>query len=179
MALLTVDLTDFEDRPYRIPNQTESKDLAAFLETKEGEVLLELLGYNLKKAFLAGLAADPVLSKWTDLKNGAEYTYGDRTCKYAGLNGLMVPRLYALWLSETRDKFTDIGTVFNTSEQNERVSPSRRIVEAYNIYARLVGDYYNQANTLYGFLVANDGTYTEWDVTQDFTNPGRLNEFGL
>jgi hypothetical protein len=40
----------------------------AFLAKFEKQVLVEMLGYDLYKAFIAGLAATIILQKWQDLR---------------------------------------------------------------------------------------------------------------
>lgn len=48
--------------------------LDLFIEKYETKFLNELLGYELYKAFKAGLLEDPINQKWTDLIEGVEYT---------------------------------------------------------------------------------------------------------
>ena len=178
MATLIVQLTDFEQRPYRIPNQTESKDLYAFIEVAEEKILRELFGHDMYEELEDQLSGTPG-AVWVALRDGAEYAYNSQNYKYGGLKAILVPRIYSEWITETRDKYTDVGVVYNTSDNNERVSPARRIVEAYNAYARLVGDYWNQCNTLYGYMEANEADFPDWDPDNLFDPPGRINEFGL
>lgn len=45
-----------------------------FIEKYEEKFLTEVLGYELYKAFKAGLLEDPIPQKWTDLIDGVEYT---------------------------------------------------------------------------------------------------------
>lgn len=170
-----VALTDLENRPYRIPNQTESKDLLNFVRTAEVRIVKELLGITLYNAYVTGLEAATPDQKWVDLRDGAEYTYNSVEYEYAGLKNLLIPRIYSEWLRETRDKFTDVGTVYNTSERSERVSPARRIVECYNEFASKVGGFYEQCNTFYGFVSVNEADYPDWQ----FSYPERINDFGL
>lgn len=66
------------------PAVAESMNL--FIEKYEEEFLMKLLGYPLYKAFINGLAVDPVDQRWLDVLNGAEYTYpGSFVRKYKGL----------------------------------------------------------------------------------------------
>ncbi|HXS55730.1 MAG TPA: hypothetical protein VN726_06375, partial [Hanamia sp.] len=62
-----------------------------FIEKYEEDLLTTLLGYPLYKAFMLGLADDPIDQKWVDLLNGAEYTYNGRLRKWGGI--LQVPNL--------------------------------------------------------------------------------------
>lgn len=70
------------DRSYfigeiNIPNTTTTAVgglLDWFIEKYEEKFLKEVLGYDLYKAFKAGLQEIPVQQKWTDLIEGVEYT---------------------------------------------------------------------------------------------------------
>lgn len=50
----------------------------------EKKLLADLLGYELNKAFQAGLLVDPIADKWNDLLYGKEYTFEDRLKKWDG-----------------------------------------------------------------------------------------------
>lgn len=56
-----------------------------FIEKYEEQFLKEVLGYDLYTAFKAGLLIDPIPQKWTDLIEGVEYTYNDKTKFWRGL----------------------------------------------------------------------------------------------
>ncbi len=100
MSVIAVE--DFNDRPYKVPNQKESVEFKDFIEKAEEDLLINLLGYSLYKEFIAGLATGPVLQKWTDLKDGAEYTYSEKLYKYNGLIDFLKPAIYSLWMSVAR-----------------------------------------------------------------------------
>src|SRR5574341_413931 len=56
-------------------NRTEIQErLDWFIEKHEQQLLRDLFGYPLYKAFKAGLQGAPVDQKWTDLLQGVEYT---------------------------------------------------------------------------------------------------------
>lgn len=48
-------------------------NVTRFINQYEPKYLQAMLGYAIYKDFIAGLLADPIDSKWTDLLNGAEY----------------------------------------------------------------------------------------------------------
>ena len=50
----------------------------------EKKLLADLLGYELNKAFQAGLLIDPIADKWNDLLYGKEYTFENRLKKWDG-----------------------------------------------------------------------------------------------
>jgi len=183
MAARFISLTDFNDRPYRIPNQNESTDLAAYLQTKESEIMERLLGWELWEDFQAGLdsySGDYPLDKWLDLEDGAEYTYGGVVYKYKGLNDLLVPAVYSYWLRDSFDKHTNIGIGLNIKDEFTLISPATRISTAYNTYAKKVGNDCHYENTLWGFLAANyEANYTQWDPETDFDAPGTMTIFNI
>ncbi len=173
---MLVDLTDFNTRPYRIPDQTDHKDLVDFMEAKEEDILRSLFGTALYNQYVAGIAAGSPAQKWVDLRDGKVYTYGGVSFEYKGLVDLLVPCIFAYWVKETSDKYTSIGTVQNSSDSNTHVSPSRRITEAYGTFLDKVGDSCYYENTLYGFIEANLTDYSDW---RTHNWPGSMNQFDL
>lgn len=83
------------DRSYfvveaNIPKTDETavqENLDALIQKREPELLIDVLGYALYKAFIAGLAVMPIDPKWTNLLLGAEYT--DRRGILQKWNGLV------------------------------------------------------------------------------------------
>ncbi len=177
---MLVKLEHFNVRPYRIPNQEESDDLLDFIENKEEEVLRNLLGTQVYNAFVEGLEQPSVQQRWVDLRDGKVYTWASEQFEYKGLVNLLVPCIFAYWVKETSDKYTNSSTVTNTLANATAVSPARRISEAYGRFKDLVGDECRYQNTLYGFMIANltdydDGSGYDWI----FCTPGSMNQFDL
>ena len=56
-----------------------------FLNEYEKKLLTSLFGYELNKAFQAGLLIDPIADRWNDLLYGKEYTFESRLKKWDGL----------------------------------------------------------------------------------------------
>lgn len=84
MAL--IDYTYFTG-PVSIPNTDKDyvqDRLNEFINKYEPEYLKKVLGYDLWKAFMAGLAEPTVDQKWLNLLNGAEYTWYNKTRKWIG-----------------------------------------------------------------------------------------------
>lgn len=76
--------------------------LDLFIETHEPELLCDLLGYSLYKAFTQGLQGAPVDQKWKDLLEGVEYTnQSDRLTKWRGLVSLPLDLVNAIDASNT------------------------------------------------------------------------------
>jgi len=125
--------------------------------------------------YVAGIAAGTPDQKWLDLRDGDTYTYGGEEFQYKGLDDLLVPCIYALWVRETSDKFTNSSTVRNTLMNATAVSPGRRIADAYGKFIKKVGHCYDYKDTLYGFLTANYTTYPNWR----YKEPGSMNDFDI
>lgn len=175
---MAVELTDFLERPYRIPHQEESTDLEAFIQSKEAELLRDILGTTLYNAYTTGIAAGSPAQKWVDLRDGKDYTYANVLYRFHGLDTLLVPAIFALWVKETSDVYTSSGTVRpQPASNNTGISPRRRIAEAWGKFQDLVGSECDYRDSLYGFLLANESDYSF--VTSEWTTPGSMNAFDL
>lgn len=175
---MAVELTDFLERPYRIPFQEESTDLEAFVQAKEAELLRDLLGTTLYNAYKAGIGAGSPDQKWVDLRDGKDYTYAGVLYRFHGLDTLLIPAIFALWVKENSDVFTVSGTVRNSPAQNATaVSPRRRIGEAWGRFQDLAGSECDWRDSLYGYLLAYQDDYDF--VPSEWTTPGSMNAFDL
>lgn len=59
--------------------------LTEYITKYEPIILKKTLSYDLYKAFLAGLAEDPIPAKWTNLRDGCEYANDGIYYKWIGL----------------------------------------------------------------------------------------------
>jgi hypothetical protein len=116
-------------------------------------------------------------NKWLKLKNGADYTYEDDTYEWVGMNKMLIPYIYAMWTKDTYDTHTGNGIVVPDTENGGVINPGRRICAAYNKFSDFVGHCYNELNTLYGYLKANDTDFP--GVYEVFKPVGRMNTFDL
>lgn len=110
------------DRSYfvgdiNIPNTDRieiQERLDLFIETYESELLPDLLGYPLYKAFMQGLQGAPVDQKWTDLLEGVEYTnQSNRLTKWRGLVSLPLDLVNAIDASNTIAIVVGRGTLID------------------------------------------------------------------
>ncbi len=171
-----IEVTDFTERPYRIPNQNESTDLLSFLSTEEARLAIEnLLGYDLWKDFVEAYdaslesGADPLDQKWSKIIEGAEYTYGSYLMKYNGWVDLLRPALYSLWIPKGSQKLTNIGYVENAPPQQSTLIDSfPSEVESWNQFVKKSG-IYEHCHTFYGFMYENRADYPNW-----IYNPPRM-----
>lgn len=175
---MAVVLDDFLERPYRIPFPENDTDLLAFVQATEQDLLRGILGTTLYNAYVAGIGAGSPAQKWVDLRDGSDYTYSGVEYHFKGLDAMLVPGIFALWVKETSDRFTTSGTVRNAPAANTTgASPRRRISEAWGTFLDRVGSECEYRDSLYGFLSANTSDYdfnsAEW------TTPRGMNAFDL
>lgn len=181
---MILQLTDFTDREYKIPNQNESRDLESWIERHETALLKELLGYELWKQFTEGLeTSGDIEQKWIDLRDGAEYEYGDRTYKYDGLVDLLRPAIFSKWVPVGTWKLTNSGMVQNNQTPENSVTLDNvdefLTVRWNEFVTKCNGHCLNQRNTFYGFMKADEAAdepnYPDWD----FTEQRFKNRYGL
>jgi len=63
--------------PTAITEGDLNDDFDLLIEQTEEKILVDLLGYDLYKSFILGLAETTPLQKWLDLRDGKEYTVVD------------------------------------------------------------------------------------------------------
>src|SRR5690606_35668152 len=99
------------------------------------------------------------------------------TYKYNGLKDLLVPAVFSRWVDQNNYRLTAAGFVQTAPAQENLtvVDPEPFIVSAWNDFVTQAGECYNQRNTLYGFLKANENDYPDLD----FTPPTLKNRYGL
>lgn len=164
---MILDPSDFDDRPYRIPNQQESKDFPEFVEAAEEEILVQLLGYEFYKELSDALNTSNPDQIYIDFRDGAEYESGGKTYKYSGLVDLLKPAVFSLWTDQNAYKFTNIGHIVNSPPQQATVIDNEPFaVGSWNAYVKLAGGYcgysrstWNRKDNLYGFYLANKSDY--------------------
>jgi len=180
---MILDPSDFDDRPYRIPNQEESRDFIEFIEKSEEELLINLFGYQFYSELISGLETsgtiDPI---YLNIRDGGEYTSGGKTYKYKGLVYTLVPAVYSMWIDQNAYKFTNIGYVTNNApQQATTIDNEPFVVGAWNDYVNRVGktcaysSTWNRSNTLYSFYQANKSDYENLK----FNPPEYRNRFGF
>jgi len=173
-----IDTTDFVNRPFKVPNQEESKDFKEFIEAQEADLGRNfLLGQALYAEFAAAIAAGGTLdAKWEALKTGATYTYNDVLYRYGGWVDLVRPYIYSEWLPVATFKLTNVGVIVNGTPQQSNIKNQGPFIDdALAKFFSKLGDCYYQINTFYGFMKANEADYTDWE----FCKPHFKNTFDL
>jgi hypothetical protein len=97
------------------------------IATRELQFLKELLGKDLRDAFLAGLNDDPIEQKWIDLR--------DKIYDSANKISPVANYVYYFYIDPT--KMTDVGIAIAKSDNLINVSPLIRQVEVWNDMADL------------------------------------------
>ena len=191
---------DFQTAPYLLPNMDADQNFADYIDQEERERLKKLLGRTLFNSFMDGLYSDVVNltardeqdieQRWKDLRDGVSYTYGGYTYYWEGMEKLLRPYIYAMWIKHDSDKYNGSGGVNIPSSENASiVSPGGLIVRAFNEFSYLAGNECRQEDTLYGYLF-NSGDTFAGDIGEDFTSiqvymscrfqdPGRMNIFNI
>jgi hypothetical protein len=183
---------DFHLPPYQLPDLSGAiNTFNAFIAKREEEVLRSVLGDILFEAFKAGIqetGEGKPDQRWKDIRDGAMYDNGVYTYKWHGLKKLLVPNIHAMWVRDTMQYHTMLGTVQSKAENGKVVNPSRIIVQGYNEFARIAGSSHELQGTLYGFLYYSDDTYLDvlagYDSIQHYLRkhfqcPGRMNTLNI
>jgi hypothetical protein len=150
-----------------------------FITLYEKELLQLVLGYDLWKAFTAGLVEVTPAQKWKDLRDGKEFTnLSGKNKKWEGFKNtdLVSPianYVYYKVMENNATQTTTIGEVSTNKENAASVSPVLKMVNAWN---RMV----DMICVLKEFLDANTDTYTEWQNTVfNYRLFRKTNQFGI
>lgn len=164
--------SDFDARPYKVPNQAESGDFGSFIDAQERELARGLLGVELAELFFQAVeTSGAVEQRFEDLRDGGTYTYQGKTYLYAGWVDLIRPAVYSLWQPQGTWKFTNIGWVENNAPQQSKLIEDQYPfhVVYWNEFCRKVGvspsQKYLYVNSFYGWMTANQEDFPEWVFT--------------
>lgn len=144
-----------------IPNI--DKDITGFAATYiapfQKEILIKLLGFHEYTNFEAGLIEDPILQKWTDLRDGSTYTVDEIKKQNPGVKGIITNYVYCKWLSANFEQLTGLGVINATADNATIVSPENKITAAWNDMIKL---YYQT----YLFLIEKETDYPNLETEQ-------------
>lgn len=172
-----LDVSDFLNVPYKIPNIEESQIFAEYIEAEETKILKKVLGLRLYNEFIEGLdESGTIEERWEALQDGGEYEYNDILYEYTGLVDFLKPYICSKWMEVNYRKATTSGVVINQGQQNTTtVTPDYEVVTYWNEFVGKVGGSCARENTLYGFLLANESDYEDLE----FTEQKLTNQFNL
>lgn len=159
-----------------IPNTNRAEvleSLNALIAVREPEILTELFGYKMYKDFVAGIAVAP----WLVLKNGAEFTYAGVLLKWRGLvntqkDSLIADYVYYWYMRKNATQTTGVGEAATKTENSNRVSPVRKMTEAYN---RMV----DSISEMRLFIQVNAADYPDYRMNYADSYCEHINIFGL
>lgn len=179
---MIIDPNDFSDRPYKVPNQEESRDFLSFLESKEDELARIILGHELWEEFDAAVNGSGELDAiYVALRDGAEYQHNGKPYRYNGWVDVVRPGIFSEWLPNLTHKLTNIGYVANSPTDKSTLLENQYEFQVlhWNKFVQKVGVStrfgYNCKDSLYGFLTANAADYPDWN----FTCPPYKNRYDL
>lgn len=131
--------------PLLIAQKSDSSvasSLSLFIDEHEERLLSDLLGYELYKAYNAGIAVTPTPDAiWTDLRNGVEYTNrAGRLAKWKGLifqdgaakKSLIANYVYWHWMADQTTSTMGTGEKVATNQNAVNADASRKMVSAWN-----------------------------------------------
>ena len=166
---MIIDPTDFDVKPYLIPNQEENRDFLEWLEAKEDELARMILGNELWEEFDATVNGSGTIDEiYEALRDGATYDYNGRNYRYAGWVDMIRPGIFSEWLPETTYKLTNIGYVENNAADKSKLIEDQYQfqVHHWNKFVSKVGYQYpygyNCRDSFYGFMKANEENYPDW-----------------
>ena len=159
--------------------------LEATITKYEKEILKSLLGQVLYDAFIAGLLEDPIPEKWTDLRDGKDFTqdYNGQTITlhWNGLindekRSLISYYVYCKYWQHRQTLTTDIGEIDPKAENASKWNTIDKIVncwremrQLYGVVPKSYSKYYdtthivyNDLPSAYNFLLANSSNYDDW-----------------
>jgi hypothetical protein len=143
--------TDFKLDAY-IPNRDDAPnsdilgnepELQGMIDKWEPEVLVELLGYDMKEEFITAIdwaATPPALvvgadQKWMDLYKGKE--------NYRGIKELLVNYIFYKFMESDDDHYATVGTQKEDTDSATRVSMRAKAIQAYRRFFKLaIGNFY-------------------------------------
>lgn len=197
-----IDTTYFQSNEINIPDYNEA-DLSQAIDQYEKEILIDALGYELYSLLQSDLDSGvPQSQRFKDIVDGVEFnlTYcgKERLTKWNGIKNdeklsFVSFFIYYKYVGRTTEHLSSIGNAMYQSENSERVSPTRKLTNAFDrmldLYGRVPVNYirlngnlwdipttiFNPLPTLYNFLASNTDVYPEWS----FKPKGTINIFGI
>jgi hypothetical protein len=145
--------------------------ITSFIVRFEPEILKRILGYDLKKAFVDGLAIETPLEKWTNLRDGVDYTDSGIYYQFRGVKDIIAYYVYFKITQEHWDLSTSIGLKSLTSENSVIVDPKVKQARIWNTMLEF--------NDELKLFIANANTPTEIYPNYDPETIGYLNALNI
>jgi hypothetical protein len=152
--------SDFLNRPYRIPNQFESKDFSSWLQGEERTICNSILGVELTSELFEALNSSSMETRFDNLINGNGL--------FLGLKNVLKPSVYYSWLDVDKFKLTATGIITNDKPANSTAVPNNFEfqVKAWNEFVKLVGHVGCKDNsTMWYYMNSNKVDFPTWKFT--------------
>lgn len=160
------------DRTYfigeiNLPNTNQpavQENIDYLISKREPELLTQLFGYAMYKAFISGLQEDPVPQRWIDLRDGVVYTDTDgEERRWMGLvakvdepkESLIANYVYYWYMRKEATQTSGVGETVTKTENSVRISPVAKQVRAWNEMVGWIWEMFN-------FLDAKQVDYPEY-----------------
>lgn len=130
------------------------------------------------------LNPNPLVDRWIPLRDGSNYQIATitncPTFRWAGMDKLVTPMIYSLWLPVSIRSNSGQGIVISANENSVLVNPEYEISKSWRSYYITAGKtlhYFNRKqvdiqNSLYGYLVAVAANFN--DIVTDASYPDFL-----
>lgn len=162
-------ISDFVDEIQLHVSSIRSTDFDSFLTRKQSDFLRKVLGVELSEDFISGLGEDPILEKWTKLKDGANFVYAGETYYFEGIKNSLKNYCYIKWQQQNSSTNVDSGNVINKQENSYLASVATRLRDSsYQCLSILEMMKY--------FIEVNEDDYPDWLYVQPI---GLINQFGI
>lgn len=166
MSLITTSIFTGKINLPQVGNTEGENIVQGFIDDFEPEFLQKALGYDLWKAFSAGIeGSGPYDDKWDDLINGVEYQRNGKTEKFVGLKKPLANYVYYKFIEDDAISQTLVGAAVTETDNAKRVSPMPKLMDAWNQMAAWL-------KHLHRFLDLNTATYPEWDHDVTYITDG-------
>jgi len=166
-------------REINLPDNSLTSDMSYFITQYEKEVLIKLLGYEsyvlLKAAIDDGSPGYGGTDKWVWLIKGHEYEVeygGTQTIKWNGLVNtdlvsFLAYYIYYQWMKFHVSDTTSVGESITEKENALGISPSHKMVSAWNNFIDLYGQVGDPVikPSAYNFLHKYESDYDKWIFT--------------
>lgn len=173
MAIINVTFFKSEIALPQLSSPAVQENVNRYINTYEPIFLNEVFGYEFATEFVAGISAEPVLQKWTDLKDGAVFTdpVTDKARNWPGISNSIAYYVYYHLRKDDSVTTTSAGDSVSKAENAGMISSARKMTTAWNQMVK-----WNQI--MWNFLYVNRETYGLLDIPETDT-AHFINDFDL
>ncbi len=175
-----VQVTDFDNKPYNLPNIAEDDSFQSFVDRGEEKILRRIVGHTMYDLIMQAVEYPGAEPKYDDFINGVYYNLPGSTIKrqWKGVRKMLIPYIYCIWTQATFDNHGLNGVEVAKVENANLIGPNDRMVRSYNDFADMVGSrktHTGKIDSMYGFLYSRAAEFTDYV----YCGVGRMNILGL